>query len=240
MNLLDGALRAAVVLALALSCGGPAPARADDDFPPTPLWDPLERSNRGIFDFNLWLSDHAIEPIAEFWAKVTPSWLRHALGRSVYNARAPQRIANNLLQLKPKGVGLETGRVIVNTTVGMAGFFDAAGIWLHWYAPRAESFGQTLGHYGMPSGPYLMVPIFGPSTVRDGGGGLVDIAFNPLTWLAGGGIALGISTGVDTLRVVNQFSLDPELMQDLDLFTLDAYIAVQDVYQQRMEAAIRE
>ena len=136
-----------------------APGRTTSD-------DPWTGFNRGIYKFNDGLDRAVLKPTAKGYKAVTPNWFRGMTGRFFANLSYPTTMINQLLQGKPKLFFQDTGRFITNTTLGLGGLFDVAdrmGMPAH-----DEDFGQTLAVWGMPSGPYLMLPLLGPSTLRDG------------------------------------------------------------------------
>jgi phospholipid-binding lipoprotein MlaA len=134
--------------------------------------DPFERFNRSVFALNTKL-DHAIlRPVARDYVKVVPRPLRAAVNNFVTNLGYPTTIVNNFLQGKFNDAIGDTARLVVNTTIGLGGLFDpASGMGLD---RHVADFGQTLGKWGAHSGPYLMLPLLGPSTVRDGFGLVPD------------------------------------------------------------------
>lgn len=126
--------------------------------------DPLEKINRNVFVFNEGVDDVLLRPVAELYAKL-PSALRDCLSNAFFNLRGPSTVINNTLQGKPAEALSDVARFALNTTVGLVGCFDVAsevGLEKH-----REDFGQTLGVWGFGPGPYLVVPVFGPSSVRD-------------------------------------------------------------------------
>jgi phospholipid-binding lipoprotein MlaA len=134
--------------------------------------DPLEPMNRKVFAFNQTVDRYALRPVAKAYADVTPQPMRTGIGNFFNNLTYPITIVNGLLQLKFKQAAKDTGRFIINTTVGLVGFIDVAtpvGLPRH-----NEDFGQTLGHYGVGQGWFLMLPFLGPSTNRDFVGFLGD------------------------------------------------------------------
>jgi phospholipid-binding lipoprotein MlaA len=157
-----------VVLAcLALGLGACASAGG-----PNAEVDPIEPVNRGLFAVHDGIDTYFFAPVARGWRFITPLQLRDSVRNFFSNARFPVVFANDLLQGKLQAAGIETGRFAVNSTVGLAGFFDPA---TGWGLPRREEdFGQTLGYWGVGPGPYLVIPVLGPSTVRDALGGFVD------------------------------------------------------------------
>ena len=127
--------------------------------------DPLERWNRSIFSFNEGFDKHLLEPVATGWDWVLPEVVQTGIRNFYDNITMPVTLANNILQLKPAAAAQDLGRIVVNTTAGVGGLIDVASM-IEMPANR-EDFGQTLGRYGVPPGPYLMVPLLGPSTARD-------------------------------------------------------------------------
>jgi phospholipid-binding lipoprotein MlaA len=121
--------------------------------------------NRGIYGFNEGLDHAVVKPVAKGYKFITPGWFRGAVGRFFANLEEPLTIANQLLQGKPLLFLQDTGRFVTNTTLGVGGLFDVAD---HMHMPaHDEDFGQTMAVWGVPSGPYFVLPFFGPSTLRD-------------------------------------------------------------------------
>jgi phospholipid-binding lipoprotein MlaA len=148
---------ALVILASSLS-GCATPGR-------TTMEDPWQPMNRGIYAFNDTLDRYAVKPAAKGYKAVTPNWVRARIGQFFLNLGYPVTMVNQLLQGKPVLFAQDTGRFITNTTIGLGGLFDVAdrmGMPAH-----EEDFGQTLAVWGVPSGPYFVLPFYGPSTARD-------------------------------------------------------------------------
>jgi len=167
---------ALVVIAVALAAGISC-AHIPGDPDPS---DPWERMNRGTFKFNESLDRWVIEPVAKGMDFVLPDPVERAIGRFFVNSLIPIHFGNALLQFKPVSAVEDLARFVVNTTVGLAGFFDPAthfGLEAH-----QEDFGQTLGVWGIPPGPYLVLPILGPSNPRDTVGWIADRASLVYTW----------------------------------------------------------
>ena len=121
--------------------------------------------NRGVYRFNDSIDRAALKPVAVAYRDHTPSWLRTGVGNFYQNLTTPGTAVNNLLQGKPVAAAQDTLRFIINTTLGWGGVLDvASGAGL---PQHDEDLGQTLGKWGVPAGPYLMVPFLGPSTLRD-------------------------------------------------------------------------
>jgi phospholipid-binding lipoprotein MlaA len=218
-------------------------------------YDPWESLNTKFFEFNRQLDRWVLKPVAKGYDYVIPNIVQVGVSNIFYNSRATPRFMNNMFQGKFKGAGIEVGRFLINTTVGIGGFFDVAQR-LNLTTPE-EDTGQTLGFYGVPPGPYLMVPILGPYTVRDLVGYAGDIALNPIYWLIlptmhnidsiptvvsidERAATYAISIGARATEVVNERSLNLEKFQGVEESTLDLYAAVRNAYLQKRAKAVRE
>ncbi len=215
------------------------PARAQDQTPPHPLGentqvysDPLAPFNEKMFWFNLKLDHYVVHPVAEDYAKVAPVPVRESVGRFFDNINFIPRFANNLFQLRFPQAGTEVARFGINTTVGVAGLFDPAD---HWFGLKEHpnDFGLTMGHYGMPSGPYLVLPAFGPSTIRDTAGLVADGFMFPLPYFVPWYVSVPTDAGKAAIEAVNYRSLHLDLFEQVDRYAVDLYGAVQDGYLQQ-------
>ena len=207
----------------------PPPVRAQDE-----VSDPIETVNRGVFWFNDKLDVYFLEPVATAWDFVLPDPVQRSITNFFANAHFPVDFANNLFQGKPEEAGRNVGRFLINTTVGVAGFFDPASHWGIEEAP--EDFGQTLGRWGTGSGAYIVIPFLGPSNVRDGFGILVDIPLSVYPFF----IDTWVSFGINGVRAIN---LRADLLEEVDAAketSLDYYAFVRNAYHQRREALIRD
>jgi len=213
-----GALCGLLAVALSL-CAAVRPARAADE------WDPVEPVNRGFFAFNDFLDLILIEPAAKGWRFVLREPGLNAVDRFFTNLRFPIRLVGNLLQAEGGACVEETGRFIVNTTVGVVGFFDVAssvGIGLY-----EEDIGQAVGRWGIPAGPYLVAPLLGPSSGRDFITGFADSAL------------LGpISIAQTTLGNLNTRALLIDEVAEAKLASLDYYAFVRNAYVTTRLAAV--
>ena len=136
--------------------------------------DPFESVNRNIFKFNNNLDDYFFKPVAKGWRKI-PDIPRKPLSNLATTAKTPISLANAILQLNKESIGNIIGRFLINMTFGLGGLFDVASTDSFGNVPEVEEdFGQTLAVWGVPEGPYVMLPIFGPSSVRDAFGLGVD------------------------------------------------------------------
>lgn len=149
------------------------------------VYDPLEGMNRRIYTFNHYFDKYLYLPVVNAYAFVTPDYVEDRVSNFVSNVYEFNNFTNNLFQFKMKETGITAGRFVVNTVVGIGGLWDPATGWGLTHQP--ESFGQTLGSYGVGNGPYLVLPLFGPSNLRDTSGLVVDSAlFNlvgPPQWV---------------------------------------------------------
>lgn len=153
--------------------------------------DRFERFNRAVYRFNDGLDRAVARPVARGYVKVTPKPVRTGVTNFLANLSSPVTIVNQLLQGKLKGFGTDTARLVVNTTLGIGGLFDPAtqmGL-----EAGDEDFGQTLGRWGLPPGPFLMLPVLGPSSVRDGFGRLADQFAEPRSYIDDRPTRLGLT-----------------------------------------------
>lgn len=143
--------------------------------------DRFERFNRAVYKFNDALDRAVARPVAKGYVKVTPRPVRSGVSNFLANLGSPVTIVNEVLQGKAKGAGVDTARLVINTTIGIGGLFDPATR----FGLQAgdEDFGQTLGRWGLPPGPYLMLPLLGPSTIRDGFGKAADQFAQPRSYV---------------------------------------------------------
>jgi ABC-type transporter lipoprotein component MlaA/pimeloyl-ACP methyl ester carboxylesterase len=168
---------------------------------PKPLRDPIEPFNRAVWSFNKGLMTAVIKPVSRGYRFVVPKPVRKGVGNAGRNLTYPGRFINEFLQGNWKAMGDETERCLCNTTFGLGGFFDIA---THWNIPKRNAdFGQTFQKWGFQPGIFLMLPILGPSDVRDGTGLVADYAANPLSYFSpycyiGSGVAANnLSDSVD-------------------------------------------
>jgi phospholipid-binding lipoprotein MlaA len=209
----------------------------DDGLKTTEISDPIEPVNRAIFGFNNVLDMILIEPAAKVYNAVLPGFVRDGVQNFMRNLRSPLIVANDLLQGNVGGAGVATARFIINSTVGIAGLVDIASSQGLPY--NQEDFGQTLGVWGFGDGFYLVLPILGPSSLRDAAGMTADAYADPLRiWT--------FKTGRDwiyyTRNAVEGFDNRARLVKavdDLRRNSLDYYAAVRSAYTQKRRAAVR-
>lgn len=160
--------------------------------------DPLERTNRGVGAFNRGLLLYVVDPISSGWRLIVPQSVRLALVRAAVNIGYPVRLVNNLLQARWRGAGTETGRFLTNSTVGLLGLFDPAKDWWELRPSRAD-MGQTFAQWGWTDSTFLTLPLFGPSSGRDGLGTLGDMPLDPTFWLFPAGPAKSFIVGSERI-----------------------------------------
>ncbi len=226
-------------LALALPAPGTAadPAAATEPSAEAGVgadYDPWQRMNRGIFWFNDQADVYVLEPVAKGWDVIVPEPAETSITNFFANLRFPVVMMNNLLQGKPADAAIDVGRFMVNTTFGIGGLFDPATIW--GLERHSEDFGQTLGVWGVPPGPYLVLPLLGPSNPRDTAGIPVDWVFSvtPLFlssyWWTGAGV----------INIVNARAQILDEVQQAKEASLDYYVFVRNAYYQRRVAQVRD
>lgn len=237
----------AAILAASLSACASQPKEEDEPAPGfQEISDPLEPVNRTIFDLNFLVDDLLIRPIAEPYSELMPVFIQDIIRNIVRLADTPVNMANAILQGDVEAMENITARLLINLTLGVGGLFDVAAD--SGYPYRSEDFGQTLAVWGVDPGFYLVLPIFGPSSARDAGGRVVDIFFDPLTYLGGfelagidgrydeartASLAKTLANGID-LRARNIQSLD-----DLRRDSVDFYARVRSLWYQNRQAEIR-
>lgn len=172
--------------------------------------DPFEDFNRSMYAFNNGLDRYFIKPLADGYKWVTPDFMETGVSNFFNNLKGINVVLNDFLQGKFQQGAADAGRFLTNTTVGVGGLFDVAtefGL-----QNNIEDFGQTLAVWGVDEGAYLVLPIIGPTTLRDGGALIVDKAANPGTYVPGTGVLEGISDRANAegaLNFINEAALDP-------------------------------
>lgn len=193
--------------------------------------DPFQPFNRAMFSVNDTFDEYVLEPTARGWDFVLPHPVQRGIGNFYDNLLFPIHFVNNLLQGELDPAAISLTRFAVNTTIGIAGVFDPATA-LDLPIQRAD-FGQTLGRWGTPPGPYLVWPVWGSSNVRDTVGLLVDAYLGVATFF----VDVPILLGSTALNAINTRSLNLETVEGARDASLDLYVASRNAYnQQRLEA----
>lgn len=221
-------LRAIVLIATLASVSGCATTNKD----------PLEGLNRGIYKFNDVADRYAIKPVAKAYKAVAPSPVRTGISNFFSNLGTLTTVVNDVLQLKFAQAFSDAGRFVINTTFGVAGLIDVAG--MDNIPKHQEDFGQTLGYWGVGSGAYLVLPILGPSTVRDASGLVIDtVTSDPIQYLHN----IGQIRTYNQVRAVQLLDKRTQLLDATDLVdnaSIDPYAFMRDAYLQRRASLIQD
>ncbi len=203
--------------------------------------DPFEETNREIFSINNTLDDYIFKPFARGWREI-PDFPRNNLANLAETAGAPLDIANAILQLNTESIRLTVSRFLINVTFGLGGMYDVAGTpEFGSIEKREEDFGQTLASWGVPEGPFVMLPIFGPSNVRDSIGRGIDTIFNPLTItyrLNGIGFESRLPEPVVSGASTREKYLD--YVEEIEKSSLDFYATMRSLYRQTRKKDIND
>jgi len=231
-------LLGAALLLAGLACCATPPSAGDAEALAefTETNDPLEPTNRVIYAINNGVDTVVLRPLALAYRAIVPGVARRHTHNVLANLGDPVALANDMLQGKPRRAGDTLMRFLVNSTVGVAGIFDVATDW-GWPAHDSDT-GMTLATWGVPDGPYLFLPVLGPSNPRDGVGFGTDIALNPMTWI-------GQGTTVDDLRYgwlgVSAIDARERVLDELDRIkkeALDPYATIRSLARQHRQAEI--
>lgn len=221
-------------LLLALLCASLLPACASLPAGERDPRDPFERYNRSMYRVNDALDRGVARPVAKAYVKVTPAPVRAGLGNFFRNLNSPTVMVNDLLQWKPGAFLKETARLVINTTIGIGGLFDPAS---QLGLPVGdEDFGQTLGRWGVRSGPYIVLPVLGPSSARDTVGFVGDQFTDPKYYFVKD---LWTSVGLTVVGLIDTraglLGTD-EVLQS----SFDPYVFMRNAYLQRREFQVRD
>ncbi len=196
--------------------------------------DPYEGVNRAIFAFNDTIDTYVLRPVAAGYRFIVPDVAKRLVRNFVQNLNGPVVLANDLLQGEGGDASVAVGRLVVNSTFGVFGLFDVADA--YGLQPHHADFGQTLHSYDVGPGPYVMLPLLGPSTVRDGAGIAVDTLFNPLTYVASTPTNLAVTGGKAVVK--RETLIDP--LDDLRTTSVDYYAALRSAYYQDRAVELRK
>lgn len=193
--------------------------------------DPWEGVNRVIFRFNDTVDTYALKPLAQGYQYITPQFLEDGIHNMFNNIGDVRNFANDVLQAKPKAAGVDTARLLFNTTFGLAGFFDVGtkmGL-----QRNDEDFGQTLGYWGLPSGPYVVLPLLGPSNVRDGLAKYPDTYTSPYRYM-------NDIPARNTMWGVDIVDTRASLLSAEKLIRGDKYTFIRNAYLQNREFKVKD
>ncbi len=225
-------LVACVVFAASAATAAPAKKKPVAAAAPQTISDPIEPFNRAVFAFNQVFDSYVFRPVASGYRYVTPQPIRTRIGNATDNLFEPINMLNSLLQGDVTQGVTSFWRFVINSTVGLAGLHDVAaeaGL-----KARTEDFGQTLGAWGVGSGPYIVLPILGPSNLRDTVGMVADVYSHPLYYYLEADDAL-VLAGTRAL-VVRERLIDP--IDDINSSSLDPYASFRSIYSQLRAAQI--
>jgi phospholipid-binding lipoprotein MlaA len=223
---------------------GPSDSSSRTDSEPDPLFDddfdddeaahgdPLEETNRDVLVGNGFIDKYLFDPVTLVYGKVVPGPLKKGIRNVFSNFDSPKIVVNDLLQLEWKDAGVATTRVVLNSTLGIGGLFDVAA--RAGFAKHKSDFGQTLAMAGTPSGPYLVLPLFGPSNVRDAFGGAVDVGMSPMTYILGPAVFISYGGGMGLVKREENI----QALNALESSSIDFYSTLRSAYQQHREEAI--
>lgn len=172
--------------------------------------DPYEGFNRSMYGFNMELDKYFLKPVSDSYKFITPDFMETGVSNFFSNLKGINVVLNDVLQGKLEQGASDTGRFLTNTTLGVAGLVDVAS--LFGMQGNVEDFGQTLAVWGVSEGAYLVLPVLGPTTIRDGSAGILDKAANPGTYVPGTGIIEGINDRANAegaLNFIDEAALDP-------------------------------
>jgi len=198
--------------------------------------DPWEGMNRGLYGVHDGIDHAVLEPVARGYRAVTPHFFRTGVNNFLHNLRSPVIFANDVLQGQFGRAGVTVARFGVNSTIGIAGLLDPAeGMGLE---RHDEDFGQTLAVWGVGAGPYIFIPVMGPTTVRDGIGSLVDLAIDPLNYLDGDdGDTVRVSRALVTGLAAREEVLDT--VDQIHATSVDPYVTIRTSYGLLRQSAIQ-
>jgi phospholipid-binding lipoprotein MlaA len=197
--------------------------------------DPWEKTNRFFYNFDEGLDRTVLKPVSDAYVKVVPEPIRTGFGNGFNNLGYADVILNDFLQAKWKQGFGDAGRMAVNSTIGIAGFFDPASKW--GLVAHDNDFGITLGKWGVKSGPYLVLPLLGPSSLRDVTGFGTAYVTNPLTWV---NPPLYVTLPLYTVDVIDKRSRVESVLRFRSTAAIDPYVFTRDAYLQYRENRIHE
>jgi phospholipid-binding lipoprotein MlaA len=198
--------------------------------------DPLEPTNRVIYEINDGLDAVVLRPLALAWRAVVPDPARQGVRNVLDNLSSPVILANDMMQGKPKRAGDTFMRMVINTTIGIGGLIDvAAGMG---YPKHSSDFGMTLAVWGLGEGPYLFLPVFGPSGPRDALGRGVDMALDPFMWVGRGATVDALGYARTGLNAVDSRSRFIDEIDRMKAQALDPYATLRSLYRQNRKATI--
>ena len=199
--------------------------------------DPFEKFNRKVYKFNIAIDKYSLKPIAKTYRKVVPTPVKKSLFNFIENIKLPLNVINSVLQGKIKNSARSTRDFLINSTIGIAGLFNASQKIFDLQRSNKEDLGQVLAAYKIPQGPYLMVPFLGPYSLRSGVGSIGEQFYNPFLYLDIEEYLYAVYYGVD-LVIVREGLLDS--LDDIEKNSLDPYTVIKSAYTQNRNKKINE
>lgn len=216
------------VALIALAASGCATVPSDQN-------DPYEPTNRKIFSFNEALDTNLMLPVAKFYVRAVPAPARDGIHNFLANLDVPVTFANDVLQGEAARAADSLGRFTINSTIGVGGLIDVAakiGVEEH-----ASDFGETLAVYGAGEGPYLVLPLLGPSNPRDAAGYVVDVALDPSTWISWRS-SLYYKLGRGVVHILDERARNIDTIAEIERSSVDVYATERSLYRQHRAAEI--
>ncbi len=207
----------------------------DPNAPNTAQNDPYETTNRKIFDFDNKVDDAVLLPTAKAYNAVVPEPARDGIHNFLLNLDLPVTFVNDILQGDIHHAGQTLGRFTINSTIGIGGLFDVAA--KNGIPPHVEDFGVTLGQWGVGEGPYLVLPFLGPDPPRDAGGQVVDIFFDPATYITWRS-SIWYSVTREGLTIIDLRARNIDTLDGIERESIDYYASIRSLYRQRRNNAI--
>ena len=230
--------------AVGAQAAAPAANEEPDEYALPRVSDPLAPMNRAIFRFNDGFYAHVLRPFARGYERVVPSPVRRGIGNFFDNIKFPVRFVSCLLQARPGRATKETGKFLINSTVGVAGLLRVSDSIPPLATVPAEDVGQALGTWGIGAGPYLVLPFLGPSSLRDTVGLAGNAMLYPVNWSATESAVRGYdSTWRYSLQAVDFMNSSPDQLSNYDGLkrsAVDPYVSVRDGYLQYRTAAVKK
>ena len=224
-----------LAMGLLVGCATPPPPSAPEalaDY--RAANDPLEPTNRFVFDVNEKLDAGVIRPAAQAYAAAIPQPARSGIHNVLDNLQAPVRLFNDMLEGKPRRAGDTAMRFVINSTFGVLGLFDVATRW--GYPTHAADFGLTLALWGVPEGPYLVLPVLGPSDPRDTAGFGLDVATSPFSWVGQGAAVEAMEWSRVPVGGIDERQRNDSFLESTKRTAVDPYGTFRSIYRQHRQA----
>ncbi|MBV6633517.1 MAG: VacJ family lipoprotein [Alphaproteobacteria bacterium] len=223
-----------VVVASLSACASTGSGVAEDG-----VYDPIEPFNRGVFEFNDAVDEVALEPAAQLYRDTLPREIRVGISNVLRNLRTPVIFGNQVLQGDLEGAGNALVRFVTNTLAGLGGLLDPAGE--NGYEYEYEDFGQTLAVWGVGEGPYLVLPLLGPSNVRDTVGFIVDSLADPISIIADNQhVGAEYTIASSGAFAISERAKALAAIREIKDSSVDYYATLRNLYQQRRDGLIAD